>query len=58
MVFEAEVVVPAEIQEEVVRITHFDPGENEELLKIDTTFTDTCRLMCKRRLPIGPSYNT
>lgn len=43
MVFGDEAVIPDEIQEEALRVTHFDPIENEELKRTDSAFVEEMR---------------
>lgn len=43
LVFENEAIVPAEIQGQALRIMHFEPHENEELLRTYLMFLEEKR---------------
>lgn len=49
MVFGDEAVIPDEIQEEALRVTHFDPIEIEELKRTDSAFVEEMRNNAKAR---------
>lgn len=50
LVFGAEVVVHAEVQGQSLRICHFDPTLNDELMRTDLTFAEEGREQARIRV--------
>lgn len=50
LVYGAEVVAPAEIQGQAIRVGHFEVEKNDELLKEDSTFMEEIREQAKSRV--------
>lgn len=55
MAYGVEVVIPTEIQGESLRITHFEPEENEELLRTNLTFLEEKRNEARARYELYQS---